>query len=120
MKGDPILRFAGGHGHAGQELSSLDLGALETAVAGLAGQVVGFAVASRFATRNPAHEIAARSVNPPRHGRPVTCSHELSANLNGPKRALTARAERPPDRDDRPAGVGLRNGISRSSASPRP
>ena len=90
LKGDPILRLAGGHGHAGQELAPLDVAALEAAVTGLADQVMGFAVAARFATRNPAHEIAARDVIRRATGRPVTCSHELSANLNGPKRALTA------------------------------
>ncbi|MCF8484023.1 MAG: hydantoinase/oxoprolinase family protein [Rhodobacteraceae bacterium] len=90
LRGDPIVRLAGGHGHAGQETAPLDLAALETAVAGLAAEVVGFAVAARFATRNPAHEVAARDLIRRVTGRPVTCSHELSANLNGPKRALTA------------------------------
>ena len=90
LKGDPILRFEGGHGHAGQERAPLDLARLETEVAALADDVVGFAVAAQFATRNPAHEIAAREVIRRVTGRPVTCSHELSANLNGPKRALTA------------------------------
>jgi N-methylhydantoinase A/oxoprolinase/acetone carboxylase beta subunit len=90
LKGDPLIRLAGGHGHAGQELAPLDEAALEQAVAGLADHVMGFAVAARFATRNPAHEIAARDLIRRVTGRPVTCSHELSANLNGPKRALTA------------------------------
>jgi N-methylhydantoinase A/oxoprolinase/acetone carboxylase beta subunit len=90
LKGDPVIRLSGGHGHAGQEAAVLDLAALEAAVAGLAGQVMGFAVAARFATRNPAHEMAARDVIRRVTGRPVTCSHELSAQLNGPKRALTA------------------------------
>lgn len=90
LKGDPILRMAGGHGHAGQELAPLDLEALETQVAALSEEVMGFAVAARFATRNPAHEIAARDLIRRVTGRAVTCSHELSANLNGPKRALTA------------------------------
>lgn len=90
LKGDPVIRLAGGHSHAGTEAAPLDLAALEAEVAGLADQVVGFAVAASFATRNPAHEMAAREVIRRVTGRPVTCSHELSANLNGPKRALTA------------------------------
>ena len=90
LKGDPVIRLAGGHSHAGTEAAPLDLAALEAEVAGLADQVVGFAVAASFATRNPAHEVAAREVIRRVTGRPVTCSHELSANLNGPKRALTA------------------------------
>jgi N-methylhydantoinase A/oxoprolinase/acetone carboxylase beta subunit len=90
LRGDPVIRLAGGHGHAGQETAPLDLGALEAAVSGLADEVMGFAVASRFATRNPGHEVAARALIRRVTGRPVTCSHELSAQLNGPKRALTA------------------------------
>lgn len=90
LKGDPVIHLAGGHSHAGAEVAPLDLVRLEAEVAALADQVVGFAVASSFATRNPAHEVAARAVIRRVTGRPVTCSHELSANLNGPKRALTA------------------------------
>ncbi|MCE2749513.1 MAG: hydantoinase/oxoprolinase family protein [Rhodobacter sp.] len=90
LRGDPVIRLAGGHGHAGQETAPLDLTALEAAVSGLAPEVMGFAVASRFATRNPGHEVAARALIRRVTGRPVTCSHELSAQLNGPKRALTA------------------------------
>ncbi|MFN7224672.1 MAG: hydantoinase/oxoprolinase N-terminal domain-containing protein [Paracoccaceae bacterium] len=90
LKGDPIFRLAGGHGHAGQEFAPLDLAGLEDLLREQGDQVMGFAVAARFATRNPAHEIAARDLIRRITGRPVTCSHELSANLNGPKRALTA------------------------------
>jgi N-methylhydantoinase A/oxoprolinase/acetone carboxylase beta subunit len=88
LGGDPVIRLAGGHGHAGQEVAPLDIAGLEAALA--EHNVMGFAVASRFATRNPAHELAARDLIRQITGRPVTCSHELSANLNGPKRALTA------------------------------
>jgi N-methylhydantoinase A/oxoprolinase/acetone carboxylase beta subunit len=90
LRGDPVIRLAGGHGHAGQEIAALDLDALSAAVSELAGDVMGFAVASRFATRNAAHEVAARDLIRKISGCPVTCSHELSAQLNGPKRALTA------------------------------
>ena len=90
LKGDPVVRVAGGHNHAGGQAAALDMVALEQAVSELSGDVMGFAVASRFATRNPAHEVAARDLIRRVSGRPVTCSHELSAKLNGPKRALTA------------------------------
>ena len=90
LKGDPVIRIAGGHTHAGTEAAALDLAALEAEVAALGPQVMGFAVAARFATRNPAHEVVARAAIRRITGRPVTCSHELSAQLNGPKRALTA------------------------------
>ena len=90
LKGDPVILADGGHSHAGTEAAALDLAALESAVAELKDQVMGFAVAARFGTRNPAHELAARDLVRRVTGRPVTCSHELSAQLNGPKRALTA------------------------------
>ena len=90
LKGDPVILCDGGHSHAGTEAAPLDLAALEKAVAELGPQVMGFAVAARFATRNPAHEVAARDLIRRVTARPVTCSHELSAQLNGPKRALTA------------------------------
>lgn len=90
LKGDPVVALAGGHSHAGTEVAPLDLVALDAAVRHLGEEVVGFAVAARFATRNPAHEVAARDIIRHATGRPVTCSHELSAQLNGPKRALTA------------------------------
>ena len=90
LKGDPVIRLDGGHSHTGAEKVALDLVALEAAVTEFGPCVMGFAVASHFATRNPAHEIAARDLIRRVTGRPVTCSHELSANLNGPKRALTA------------------------------
>jgi N-methylhydantoinase A/oxoprolinase/acetone carboxylase beta subunit len=87
---DPVVQLAGGHGHSGDERALLDLNTLETAVRRLAPEVTGFAIAARFATRNPAHELAARDLVRHVTGRPVTVSHELSAGLNGPKRALTA------------------------------
>ena len=90
LNGDPVIQIDGGHLHSGAEKFALNLDALETAVAKAGPEVMGFAVAAHFATRNPAHEVAARDLIRRVTGRPVTCSHELSANLNGPKRALTA------------------------------
>ncbi|MDX8349862.1 hydantoinase/oxoprolinase family protein [Cognatiyoonia sp. IB215446] len=90
LRGDPVVVLAGGHDHAGAACAPLDLGALESALDDLDPGVTAFAVASRFATRNPAHEIAARDTIRTRTGKPVTCSHELSTALGGPKRALTA------------------------------
>lgn len=90
LAGDPVVALAGGHTHAGTEAAPLDLARLEAEVARLGPTVAGFAVAARFAVRNPAHELAAADAVRRLTGRPVTCSHELSARLNGPKRALTA------------------------------
>ncbi len=89
LKRDPALVVAGGHSHAGGEVQPLDVGALEDFLDSLAG-VSGFAVAAQFATRNPAHELEAARIIAERTGAPVTCSHHLSAKLNGPKRAVTA------------------------------
>ncbi|MCW3783180.1 hydantoinase/oxoprolinase family protein [Defluviimonas salinarum] len=90
LKGDPVIRLAGGHNHGGGEVAPLDLARLETEIATLGADITGFAVAASFATRNPAHENAARELIREKTGKPVTCSNELSAGLNGPRRALTA------------------------------
>jgi N-methylhydantoinase A/oxoprolinase/acetone carboxylase beta subunit len=90
MKGDPVIWVAGGHNHGGAELRPLDVATLKAQLDELADGVSGFAVAASFATRNPAHELAARDLIRQVAGKPVTCSHELSAGLNGPRRALTA------------------------------
>ena len=64
--------------------------ALDAQLAALPGDVAAFAVVSRFAARNAAHEITIRDHLIARTGLPVTCGHELSARLNGPLRAVTA------------------------------
>ncbi|WP_300073465.1 hydantoinase/oxoprolinase family protein [uncultured Ruegeria sp.] len=89
LKGDPALIIAGGHSHAGAEVSPLDVAALTAFLDSHKG-ISGFAIAAQFATRNPAHELAAARVIGEKTGAPVTCSHHLSARLNGPKRAVTA------------------------------
>lgn len=89
LKGDPQIVLTGGHDHAGGAAHPLDetglLAWLET-VSGISA----FAVASKFATRNPAHELRAMEIIREATGAPVSASHQLSAKLNGPKRALTA------------------------------
>ncbi|MGB3646285.1 MAG: hydantoinase/oxoprolinase family protein [Mesorhizobium sp.] len=85
---DPVVFCPGGHdvhGNAGE----LDLSALEAALPELAETVSGVAIAGYFAVRNPEHEIAARALVRERTNLPVTCSHELTSKLGGPRRALT-------------------------------
>lgn len=89
LAGDPAVVIAGGHTHAGSEAAALDEGALSAWLETKPGASA-YAVASQFATRNPAHELRAAEVIRVATGRPVSCSHHLSAKLNGPKRALTA------------------------------
>ncbi len=62
LRGDPVIRLAGGHNHAGGEVAALDLATLHAALLILTGGITGFAVAASFATRNPAHEIAVRDL----------------------------------------------------------
>lgn len=85
---DPVLFIEGGHNVHGRE-SPLDLAPLEAALEGLKTDVAAVAIAGYFAVRNPAHEIAARQLIRDHTGLPVTCSHELSSKLGGPRRALT-------------------------------
>ena len=90
LKGDPCIVLAGGHNHAGGEANPLDEDALIAFLDENKNEVSGFAVASQFATRNPAHELRTLAMVTQITGKPVSASHQLSAKLNGPKRALTA------------------------------
>ncbi|MFC4214355.1 hydantoinase/oxoprolinase N-terminal domain-containing protein [Pseudophaeobacter arcticus] len=90
LKGDPALVLAGGHNHAGTEACALDVEGLRAFLETDSAGVSGFAVASVFATRNPAHELEVARIIAEMTQAPVTCSHQLSAKLNGPKRAVTA------------------------------
>ncbi len=85
-----IERIAGGHDHNGGEVEKLDTGALADVVAKHASGVEAFAVASQFAVRNPAHELAARDFITGKTSLPVTVSTELASALDAPRRALTA------------------------------
>ena len=84
LGGDPVIFLPGGHNVHGNE-TPLDLDPLEAAVDTLKEEVAAFAVAGYFAVRNPAHEIAVRDFIRDRTGLPVTCSHELSSRLGGPR-----------------------------------
>ncbi|MFG6529443.1 MULTISPECIES: hydantoinase/oxoprolinase N-terminal domain-containing protein [unclassified Sulfitobacter] len=90
LRGDPCLLLSGGHDHAGAEAAPLDEPALIAFLETQKAEVSGFAVASQFATRNPAHEQRVAELVAEVTGRPVSASNGLSAKLNGPKRALTA------------------------------
>lgn len=87
---DPVFFIAGGHNADGSPQARLDESALRTAVSDTVGDISAFAVAGHFATRNPDHETGARDLLRELGDAPVTCSHELSSSLGGPRRALTA------------------------------
>ncbi|MCP8895794.1 hydantoinase/oxoprolinase family protein [Shinella daejeonensis] len=85
---DPVVFLPGGHDVHGDE-RPLDLSALDAALPELAQTVSSFAVAGYFAVRNPAHEEKVRDHIRAVSQLPVTCSHELTSKLGGPRRALT-------------------------------
>ncbi|WP_113447523.1 hydantoinase/oxoprolinase family protein [Rhizobium cremeum] len=85
---DPVIFLPGGHDVHGNE-TQLDMTPLEEILPELATDVSSFAVAGYFAVRNPSHEIRVRDFIREKSHLPVTCSHELSSKLGGPKRALT-------------------------------
>ncbi|WP_299651136.1 hydantoinase/oxoprolinase family protein [uncultured Tateyamaria sp.] len=90
LGGDPVCVLAGGHTHDGSQAAPLDETALLAFLETHKRDVSSFAVAAQFATRNPAHELRAMELVREVTGRPVSASHQLSAKLGGPKRALTA------------------------------
>ena len=87
---DPVAFITGGHKPDGGVQAMLDRDALRCAAETFGDEVSAFAIAGHFATRNPEHEIAARDLLRELTGLPITCSHELSSALGGPRRALTA------------------------------
>ncbi len=88
LAGGPVMEVAGGHDANGNERFPLELEAITEWASAVDEHIEAFAVTSQFSVRNPAHEIAIRQALAPL-GRPVTCSHELAAELDGPRRALT-------------------------------
>ncbi|MGH8303731.1 MAG: hydantoinase/oxoprolinase family protein [Steroidobacteraceae bacterium] len=88
--GGVVVRVRGGHDPSGVEEQPLDEPAIEAAARDFGSRVEAFAVAAQFSVRNPEHELRIRELIRALCDKPVTCSHELSAQLNAPKRALTA------------------------------
>jgi N-methylhydantoinase A/oxoprolinase/acetone carboxylase beta subunit len=89
-----VIRIRGGHDAQGRERSEMGTEELQRALDVLA-TTEAIAVASLFAVRNEAHEVAIRQLlaaDPRTAGLPVTCSHDLSGRLDGPRRASTALA----------------------------
>ncbi len=88
--GGVIVRVRGGHDATGQEAEPLDESAVEAAVREWGSQVEAFAVAALLSVRNPEHERRVRDRIRSLSHKPVTCSHEITSQLDAPKRALTA------------------------------
>jgi N-methylhydantoinase A/oxoprolinase/acetone carboxylase beta subunit len=85
-----IIRVAGGHTHDGEEREPFDEAVIRSALKDTCGLVDAYAVAGHFAVRNPGHENRARQLIREITGCPVTTSCDLSDDLDGPRRALTA------------------------------
>jgi N-methylhydantoinase A/oxoprolinase/acetone carboxylase beta subunit len=88
--GGELVRIRGGHEATGEESEPLEEAAIDAAVRTYGSQVEAFAVAGMFSVRNPAHERRARERIRALSDKSVTCSYELSSQLDAPKRALTA------------------------------
>jgi N-methylhydantoinase A/oxoprolinase/acetone carboxylase beta subunit len=84
----PAMLVGGGHRADGTEQAPLDVMAARAAIAQLEPDVEALAVCGQFAVRNAAHERIAAALARDA-GLPVTCSHELTARLDAPRRALT-------------------------------
>ena len=85
-----IIRINGGHSHTGEEAMALDEAALVEAIHSLTDKVAAYSVASMYSVRNASHEHRAEQVIRELTAAPVTASSELSDELDGPRRALTA------------------------------
>jgi N-methylhydantoinase A/oxoprolinase/acetone carboxylase beta subunit len=87
---DPVVFIRGGHDAAGEQVQPLDPEEARAAIERHARDAAAFAVSGYFSVRNPSHENEVRALVRELTGLPVTCGHELSANLHASRRALTA------------------------------
>jgi N-methylhydantoinase A/oxoprolinase/acetone carboxylase beta subunit len=79
----------GGHTTDGQEYEPLDLDAARRAILEHAPHVAAFGISGYFGTRNPAHELAVKTLVRELTTLPVTCGHELTHRLDALRRATT-------------------------------
>ena len=88
--GARVVRLAGGHDVRGEETAPLDEAGLRAAVRKNDMWADAFAVSGYFSVRNPDHEIRARAIISQETGKAIVCGHELSMQLDAPRRATTA------------------------------
>ena len=86
---DSIEYIQGGHDLQGDEAAPLDEESIRTAVLKYSKRVESIAISSYFGTRNPEHEIRARTIVEALTDLPVTCGHDLTSRLNSIRRATT-------------------------------
>jgi N-methylhydantoinase A/oxoprolinase/acetone carboxylase beta subunit len=90
VEGARVGRAAGGHDHAGDEVSPLDEDAVRAFLRETKDAVEAYAIAGQYSVRNPAHELRARALVADLTGRAATVSCDLAQALDAPRRALTA------------------------------
>ena len=84
-----VVTLRGGHDASGREVEPLDEDRARESIDRLSLRVSAFAISSMFGVRNPAHEVHLRQLVQEAGPQPVTCGHELSSDLDAPRRALT-------------------------------
>jgi len=90
LRGNPVEFIAGGHTVFGEQQQALDTDAAKDAILRNADSVTAFAISGMFSVRNTAHELAVRELVLELTDKPVTCTFELTSNLDAPRRAMTA------------------------------
>ena len=88
--GTRVARVRGGHDCRGDEADTLDSEEVRKAVRTHRDWADAFAISSYFSVRNPDHEIFGSRLVAEETRKPIVCGHELSMQLDAPKRATTA------------------------------
>lgn len=86
---ESIVFIRGGHTPTGAEQAPLDVAAARQTIRAHASKVAAFAISGYFAVRNPVHELRVAKLVRRLTALPVTCGHELSDQLDAPRRAMT-------------------------------
>ena len=88
-KNGEIFLIPGGHNADGIEIEKLKLNKIDKFLKRNLDKIESIAITSQFSTRNPDHENRIKEYIRKKVQLPITCSHDLTFNLNGPKRAIT-------------------------------
>lgn len=86
---EDVVYLPGGHDGLGDEVAPFDVAAARATILARRDTIEAFAISGYFGVRNPAHELQARALVAELTGRPVTCGHELTSQLNAVRRATT-------------------------------
>ena len=84
-----LFHVNGGHYADGSEEKTLDTNKIKLNVIKKFENLSSVAITGKFSVRNPDHELKAKKILRSLLPLPVTCSHELTSNLNAQKRAIT-------------------------------